>query len=128
MEVQTHTENASLRDVDVRAAIEVDGWRDISEDGGELRGTPPVGLRRPVVRYTRDLGKASRLAKKAALAAARKKRRAEIVVRFTAGEIMVEASDQHGALFLGACTRVDGLAEVVTKCALAVVSAASAGK
>lgn len=58
------------RALDALAAEVIDGWRDIREEHvgktSDVRGSPPEGLRRPIIRYSRDMGRAMHLARKAA--------------------------------------------------------------
>lgn len=81
------------RDLDARAAVIVDGWRDVRLEryGAEadMRGSPPEGLRRPVIHYSRDASRALHLARKAARITGR-----PIIIRIERDEVSVECDGE----------------------------------
>lgn len=106
----------STMKLDAEAATLVDGWKDLRPNGGGLpTGQPPKGLRRPIIRYSNDLWRASLLARKAC-----KKTGASVSIQIDGDEIIVsgELKGRSGVTLRG--ERTSGIAEMLTKVSIAL--------
>lgn len=108
--------------INVIAAIDVDGWTEVSvNETGAFYGKPPKGGPiRPIVQFDRDIVRAMHLARKASRVAG-----ADIVVTLTPKSVFVEAfsrDDEDEELFYEVAERTDSLAHMLTKCAVKLVN------
>jgi len=117
------TKNPRWRDnvpLNVIAAIDVDGWTEVSEtETGAFYGKPPKGGPiRPIVQFDRDIVRASHLARKAS-----RETDSDIVITITPKSVFVEAFDgSDEELFYEVAERTDSLAHMLTKCAVKLVN------
>lgn len=106
---------ASTMKLDAEAATLVDGWKDLRPTGGGLpTGQPPKGLRRPIIRYSNDLWRASLLARKAC-----KKTGAKVFVQID-GDEMIVSGELRGRDVKFHGERTSELAEMLTKVSIAL--------
>lgn len=102
--------------LDAEAATLVDGWKDLRPTGGGLpTGQPPKGLRRPIIRYSNDLWRASLLARKAC-----KKTGARIFIQFDGDEMVVSGELRGRDKATLRAERTSELAEMLTKVSIAL--------
>lgn len=108
--------------LNVIAAIDVDGWKEVQiNDTGAFYGKPPKGgPLRPIVQFDRDIVRATHLARKASRLAD-----ADVVVTLTPKGVFVEAfsrDDVEEELFYETAERTDSLAHLLTKCAVKLIN------
>lgn len=115
--------STDLRKLDAEAAVAVDGWTEVREEHGDVRGKPRVGLRRPVVAYSTDLRRALQLARRALRGHGAVGNVAELHISVTSDEVSVDALNPSGGRhvwFNGRAERTDSLPELLTRAALHV--------
>lgn len=116
--------STDLRKLDAEAAVVVDGWTEVREERGDVRGKPRTGLRRPVIAYSTDLRRSLQLARRALRGHGAVGNKAELIVTVTPEEIIVESLNPKMGSVDGweewRAERTDALPELLTRAALHV--------
>lgn len=116
--------NADLRKLNAEAAVSVDGWTEVREERGDVRGKPRTGLRRPVIAYSTDLRRSLQLARRAVRSHGQKGKEngAYLNLNVTADYVAVEAFNPRSGLasqwFEATVSRTDEVPELLTRAAL----------
>lgn len=111
-----HYEHLTDEALDVQAVKNIDGWKNVAkEPNGVIWGDPPAGIRRPVVRFTKDVSRAVHLARRMA-----KRIGAEIEILITRDGITVDAycTMVEDTDFSLSSKKTEQLPRMLTQCAL----------
>lgn len=102
--------------LDLMAVKNIDGWKDIVTDSnGVVSGLPPSGLRRPVIRFTKDVSRAVHLARRMAK---RIGAEIEIVIKRDGIDVDAYCTSEVDADFSMSSKKTEQLPRMLTQCAL----------